>query len=659
MHRALQIAALHDLPLTTRRVALAAANGSLDHLKTLRSIAGRSTKTSVLPVVYILLDPARIPTPEAFEAMLERNTSDHDIVAAILAWDLFLKSPNFPSAAVPDLWPRLWAWFEFLDTYRDSLSSLLVALPEASHSLTVGFVASANALVLYRLEQGVDLLKKTAGFYTALGRAWSLLLTGGKHGLDSVLDIVTASDFELEMLEPLSEGAGSFEALASLVTGHIRQILDNSDHDPVRWLWAVRVLEACVFPIETVVDEDTGVAHIFLSALLRNGVIEAILHTVQALCDHDHEASDVNLEAIFLEGMQMNLKEWKLAAINWCFSLLRGILHCRPAMGRTLEEALDRALELLLRCMAHCASVAETHDHRTFFLRDFLPSITIHHRSLSSMQIAFENLHRSTSTPSFPESPEWNKLRSVVRCHSKSSAMSQVSSTCDNIKCNRMSKDFFKRCTGCKSTHYCSEACQRTDWKEGGHRESCSLDRRLSLISGCGLTFRERLHIRALMKTHYSVCQSTILCQIALSLRRFPDGGYFVVFDYCGGEVTTAVCPLSLIGWEPAAGDHEPYTDPLQDDEDEAFQDDEPEWKDHVARAARSNGRYTIHVLRYSLGIWGENFWYIPLRSTTPTIDAGLRRIAADPAIGNDGFVDAVNALIATAKEDGEFEETH
>ncbi|KAJ7715610.1 hypothetical protein B0H16DRAFT_1741767 [Mycena metata] len=639
MHRALQIAALDGLPFTTRRVALAAANGSLAHLKTLRSIVGRSTKTSVLPVVYTLLDPARIPTPEAFEAMLERNISDHDVVAAILAWDLFLKSPNFPSAAVPDLWPRLWTWFEFLDTYRDSLFSLLVGLPEASYSLTVGFLASAKVLVLYKREHGADLMKKTAGFYAALGRAWSLLLTGGKHGLDSVLDIVTASDFELEMLEPLSEGAGSFEALASLVTGHIRQILDNSDHDhPARSLLAVRVLEACVLPIETVVDQDTGVAHIFLSALLRNGVIEAILHTVQALCG----ASDVDLKAILLKGMDLNeLKQWKLTGIDFCFSLLRRILCRLPIAGGTLEEALDRALELLLRCMAHCASIAETHDHRTFFLRDFLPSITIHHRSLSSMQIAFENLHRSTSTPSFPESPEWNKLRSVVRCHSKSSAMSQVLSTCDNIKCNRMSKELFKRCSGCRSTHYCSQGCQRAHWTEGGHRESCSLNCYLSLISGCRLTFRDRLHMRAVVVAHYLACKPTILCQIALFLRTYPDVGYLVVFDYCRGEVTTAVHPLYF----------------LQDNE--AFHDDEPEWKDHVARAARSDGRYTIHALRYSHGIWGNFFWFIPLRSTTPTTDAGLRRIAADPAIGNDGFVDAVNALIATAKEDGELEETH
>ncbi|KAJ7715620.1 hypothetical protein B0H16DRAFT_1741776 [Mycena metata] len=588
MHQALEIAALDDLPLSIRRMALAAANGSVPDLKNLRSIA-RSTKTSFLPVVYILLDPARIPTPEAFDAILEHNASDHAITTAIMAWDLLL-GIQMSWDAVLDLWPRLWAWFEFLDTYSDILSSLLVYLSDADFSLIWVLLTSAQALILLG-PAGLDLLKKTSGFYTVVGRAWSSQIRNASGcRLNTVLEIATASEFHPEMLEQLSEGAGSFGALALLVTRHLQILRDARTHDghsPI--CWAVRILDVCVGPIE-LVAEDTRVARTFLSELVCNGVIECILHTVIALC----KSSD-------------------FVAINWCFTLLRRILCRRPIMGSIVDEALDGALQLLIRSIIQCTPIPETHSHLAFFLRHLLPSLTVHHHTLLSLQIALKN-HVASTSP-FPESAEWQDLLDLVRWRSSAVRLSNLSSTCDNIKCNQMSKDLFKR----------------TDWKEGGHRESCSLDRRLSLISGCGLPFSERLHIRALLKADYLMDQPPILCQIARCLRAFPDAGYFVLFDYTSTQVTTAVYSLAAKDWGTHAA---------------ALGDGVPEWKDYTARAAGGDGRYTIHVLRY-LGVGGVKYWVIPLRSTKPTIDVGLRRIVADSAIGNDDFVDALKSFAA------------
>ena len=33
----------------------------------------------------------------------------------------------------------------------------------------------------------------------------------------------------------------------------------------------------------------------------------------------------------------------------------------------------------------------------------------------------------------------------------------------------------FKRCARCKRVHYCSSACQRKDWNDGGHKNVCRL----------------------------------------------------------------------------------------------------------------------------------------------------------------------------------------
>ncbi|KAJ7038740.1 hypothetical protein C8F04DRAFT_1179418 [Mycena alexandri] len=620
MHRALQIAALNDLPFTTRRVALAAANGSVSDLQRLLVVFGRNPTLLVLPVVYIYLDPARIPTTVDIDAFGERRSVGDlgpVITGARLAWE-FIRTLgadfDIPSAAALDLWPRVWVWFQFLDTYP---------LPFDLTELRADDDKKQRILELLAFtwtcgQQTLDLSKRTPGFYIVVGRAWSLLLADAKGlGLYAILAIVTPAEFDPEMLEQLSEGAGgSFGALASLVTRHLRHIAHEQPGDETRL--AVNLLDALVRPTVLTVEGDTGVARTFFAELLGNGVIESILHTIIALCQSRDSV-----------------------AIDWCFSLLRRILCRRPLMERTVDKATDRALELLLRSIIDCASITETHNQLVFFLCDFLPSIMINHASFSSMQIAFENLQSPTSTLSFPELPEWQVVQDLVRW--RSSAFSKLSSTCDNIKCNRLSKDLFKRCSGCGSTHYCSEGCQRAHWKEGGHRECCYLDRRLSLISGCGLSFRERLHMRALLNADYAMHKSTIFCQVARCLRAFPDAGYFVVFNYTSVQITTSVYSLAANDW----GIHAT-----------ALGDSAPEWKDYVARAARSNGRFTLHVTRY-LSVGGAKYWVIPLRSSTPTIDAGLRRIAADPAIGYDGFVDAVNALIATAKEDGELDETH
>lgn len=149
--------------------------------------------------------------------------------------------------------------------------------------------------------------------------------------------------------------------------------------------------------------------------------------------------------------------------------------------------------------------------------------------------------------------------------------------------------------------------------------------------------------MRAVLTADYAMHQSRILCQIARCLRAFPDAGYFLVFECTPTQVTTAAYSLTANDWGPHAA---------------ALGDGVPEWTDYVARAAHSDGRFTIHVLR-RFGVGGEKYWVIPLRSTKPTIDTGLRRIAEDPTIGDDGLVDVVNALIATAKEDREFVESH
>ncbi|KAJ6467958.1 hypothetical protein C8R47DRAFT_810219 [Mycena vitilis] len=74
-------------------------------------------RTNCLPVFYVNLDPADIPTGEDMDtfpvhrALVFLNTLRRIISRA-------------DTAAGVDLWPRLWQWARFLHTYRDWITPL-------------------------------------------------------------------------------------------------------------------------------------------------------------------------------------------------------------------------------------------------------------------------------------------------------------------------------------------------------------------------------------------------------------------------------------------------------------------------------------------------------------------------------------------------------
>ncbi|KAJ7059154.1 hypothetical protein C8F01DRAFT_1254839 [Mycena amicta] len=96
----------------------------------------RSEGVVLLPICYVHLDPAAIPSRKQIEALEDWNESNNKvtgtIACAIAALQLFIVVRGVPQDTEPWLWPRTWAWFHFIDTYFDLLfrSGLWVALAE-------------------------------------------------------------------------------------------------------------------------------------------------------------------------------------------------------------------------------------------------------------------------------------------------------------------------------------------------------------------------------------------------------------------------------------------------------------------------------------------------------------------------------------------------
>jgi hypothetical protein len=206
-------------------------------------------------------------------------------------------------------------------------------------------------------------------------------------------------------------------------------------------------------------------------------------------------------------------------------------------------------------------------------------------------------------------------------------------------QCNKKEmKEFFQICSKCKIFYYCSRQCQRTDWYEGGHRAACSAygihylsmesdhttKSQLNFIAYSGaykdLTKFDRDFMRALLDCTYITHKGSIYDAIIKFIKTHPDTGYFIVFDYASdgpfsfmvhslGEGSTVLDTLRKAGIE---------------------------WEDTVARAARSEGRMTIHVMRVRDGN-EKKYWVVPLRSTTGQISERLKRIAAEVPSLTDG----------------------
>lgn len=122
--------------------------------------------------------------------------------------------------------------------------------------------------------------------------------------------------------------------------------------------------------------------------------------------------------------------------------------------------------------------------------------------------------------------------------------------------------------------------------------------------------------MRALMDHDWRKSKGEIYKQTVECMKAHPDAGCFTVFDYVSGPFTAKVYSLAE-----------------ESNVLETLRKAGAEWELTVARAARSQGRITVHVMRAYEGKSGR-YWVLPLRSTTGEVHEQLKRIAADAVAG-------------------------
>jgi hypothetical protein len=390
-------------------VAKAAASGSLKDFKRLRHIIlvdKSHTSGVILPVVYHSLDPKKIPT--ANEAAPCGAVSMAALALKTLARVVV------PDGAAPDLWPRLWAWFQFLDTHRVNMIGMKLTLLRCA--LRLGPPRERSAL-----------LNTTPGFYTIVGRLWtSLLDESDKIFAELVIVVACLAQVEVSNLEDLAEGAGgSFDDLARLLVRQI-DLKTGPEDTPLteRRLALLRSVLIFATRVAGAADDGDGPpnsAHRLLASLIVLGGLNALTRTVCTLS-------------------LSNIPELDPApTINRCFTFLRASLG-HGNMRSILPAAVASGLIGCILLCGHRPSLSATYPHLQFFLLVALPAHTVYTEVLLATKEALSSLAEllATVTPELKKSAvftAWTYFIDTVeeRLEVLDLARTGARKTCDNM----------------------------------------------------------------------------------------------------------------------------------------------------------------------------------------------------------------------------------
>ncbi|KAJ7862860.1 hypothetical protein B0H13DRAFT_2565920 [Mycena leptocephala] len=313
---------------------MAAANGSVDDIQEIMmgiACAPNSPEAILfLPVCWPNLDPARIPSARELDAMLSNSDTDNLPKGPFLALEMIHFLPTVPRQALVDLWPRVWPWIYFLDTYRDVIRT------------------SPNYLDLYwfffsyvhRLPAG--LVGSSPGFRQFVAKAWSAFIATGNskaRGFRELLHFVdgdSGSICDAHVVEYTAGAGGSLDELARLICAHL-----NIDGRVAYIQSGIRFAMAFEPARASTGNPELGDFHHFLR---RRGIVRRL---TEILWDVMSDSSDL---------LTSNTRG---ELVTNCLSLL--VLElCNPDGYLWLPQALRSGL---LRCIARIANMCDSGVH--------------------------------------------------------------------------------------------------------------------------------------------------------------------------------------------------------------------------------------------------------------------------------------------------------
>ncbi|KAJ7633276.1 hypothetical protein FB45DRAFT_914782 [Roridomyces roridus] len=637
MHECLQLSALSKLPGPIKKLLASTVLTGSSELLFART--PKESRVLLLPVIYKMLDPADIPT--------SHNPGKSFPTACTIPFFAMCAIPHIsgmPKEVGLELWPRLWAWFLFIESdcqARDDRETEWLACTRIIHC--------ALLFRYLRHPETNTLLQNTPRLFSAVTRAWQSASlqwheSDGTEGSGSAIAELAVAIMLLStdpppwkstsprMLQDLVDGADSSPAVfASVLIQHIHiasALITTSERETAAgWAQFCHLIAFLNSIPETADHPNAEVACQILRELVDQDLIPSLLRMV-------HTAAIIPAT------------QYSDQIAGPCLRLLTKLLVSKQICGTAVRASIIAGL---LRSTLLCGQksyLATSHNQLKTVLIDILPPFTLYRQVLRPIRGILRRGEPYTITTAFAVSgllASWTHFAGVAK--ERLAVLDALESgeilhirSCDNLLCNKQApKTDFMCCSGYQNSYYCSRDCQETDWKDGGHREACSENRTPILNETMSPTNRERSLIRAIVHRRYINAKSQIFRDTVKCLQKHPGAGYFVEFDYTVmAHVRITVRALST---------NSTVLEQLSR---------HPQWHQMLARTACSDGRMTMHVVQMVAGDKTGSL-LIPLRSSSGIVAKELERIARElPAAGSGELDEAIQNLVMRSADEVE-----
>ncbi|KAJ7151788.1 hypothetical protein C8R43DRAFT_950962 [Mycena crocata] len=498
MHPALRIQNLSILPISVRRLANAAAEGSIKHLANLTTqvVQGNPSQSILLlPVFYTILDPVMIPTLDELDKEFSQTGVVEATRRANICLGLLYQLRGIPSEVFPLLWPRMWQWICFIDMQPHWNPQ---GDCEFNKILLVPFLLFSR---LHRHSVTRTLIHSTPGVGIVVAKIWKMSLQPGyrifgNDAFTTVCDFLCYSKDPTGLLDELIDGTGgNIWECALLVLKHITDLISVGPHphsevppkvvclvdSMLRFLGQVEIRESHFFDV-----------------LVSQGLSRTLTNAISDLEKFDSSHTP--------------------GAIENCFILLECIFNSETGY-QNLLQSLQAGLLLVIAfgrdynrtCIAiECTSRVLHHN---------FPAATVYYPVLHQMKASLDD--------DFPASEDFEEELTKSGLYLPWQALVQLArERIQLLDC---------------------------DWKEGGHRRICPNLRGMRLQDTTNLiTTRDRSFMRALLHDDYEAATEDILLAQIAFLRQNPGQPFITLFDYAEGPVTFTVEPAknALCGTE-------------------------------------------------------------------------------------------------------------
>ncbi|KAJ7051508.1 hypothetical protein C8F01DRAFT_1174773 [Mycena amicta] len=541
MHPSLALDNLESLSPEHKSLAETALSGTTSHVKDFISRLAampKSDRSLFLPVLFALLDTVHIDL-ECLKSSTPPTVMDDRISAVMSVVPCLTHLINHNDVALEaldDIWRCAWAWIEFIQKFHASFDTTDGL---RFYTKFIRFVVSTRQEARGHPNHE-RMISQTPGYLTFVGSAWtSLLRAKDIGGLVAVSVILTleaefrqekSNDFRDRQVKSLVTGAGgSWDAFAVVLIEHIQLAIPSPaslvDKKSIALLGGVSQL------LRDAVDHYPDLR----ACLATRGIIAVMVIACRAL-----------LEA------HSSIPESLSYVADDFFVLLTG--HIITPLSQTrVVEALRAGILPLIVAHARNPPMAERPEpiggSLLFILTPILLELTVFHSVLTQLRISLEEL--GDIKPTVFAHPTvgkiWVPLVKLVRERLEVVKMYEAGQltklrACDNLECSAIREaGQIQRCSGCQSAYYCSQACQKVDYKSGKHREMCSTlrSRRDDYCAAVG--DEDRAFLRALVNYEYDKLRAELAVGLVGVMSLHPQSTPYVVFDFSGG-----VCSISL-----------------------------------------------------------------------------------------------------------------